>query len=141
MECLSYLNLGLLSALAAVFQNNGYNEEVVSIISVSVALATFIGLLLFHAYLRVKNNYMDMYQWFKKCAHAVKRDGSKGDEESESILDDDDDPYERLIQPTSSDIRYVHEAGVPNPILYLSIHKYVHFCGFFVTVKLRTHPP
>ena len=103
LECLSYLNLGLLSALAAVFQNNGYNEEVVSIISVSVALATFIGLLLFHAYLRVKNNYMDMYQWFKKCAHAVKRDGSKGDEESERILDDDD-PYERLIQPTSSDI-------------------------------------
>ena len=88
MECLSYLNLGLLSALAAVFQNNGYNEEVVSIISVSVALATFIGLLLFHAYLRVKNNYTDMYQWFKKCAHAVKRYGSKGDEESESILDD-----------------------------------------------------
>ena len=104
LECLSYLNLGLLSALAAVFQNNGYNEEVVSIISVSVALATFIGLLLFHAYLRVKNNYMDMYQWFKKCAHAVKRYGSKGDEESERILDDDDDPYERLIQPTSSDI-------------------------------------
>ena len=103
LECLSYLNLGLLSALAAVFQNNGYNEEVVSIISVSVALATFIGLLLFHAYLRVKNNYMDMYQWFKKCAHAVKRYGSKGDEESERILDDDD-PYERLIQPTSSDI-------------------------------------
>ena len=100
LECLSYLNLGLLSALAAVFQNNGYNEEVVSIISVSVALATFIGLLLFHAYLRVKNNYMDMYQWFKKCAHAVKRYGSKGDEESERILDDDD----RLIQPTSSDI-------------------------------------
>ena len=94
LECLSYLNLGLLSALAAVYQNNGYNEEVVTIISVSVALATFIGVLLFHVHLRVKNNY----HWFKKCA--VKSDSSI--EESERLLEDD--VYMHHVQPTTTDI-------------------------------------
>ena len=48
LESLSFLNLGLLSALAAVCNDN--NEQVVTIISVSVALVTFVGVLLFHIF-------------------------------------------------------------------------------------------
>ena len=54
LECSFLLNLGLLSALAAVFQNDDNSERVVTIISISVALATFIGVLFFHVHLRVK---------------------------------------------------------------------------------------
>ena len=67
LECSFLLNLGLLSALAAVFQNDDNSERVVTIISISVALATFIGVLFFHVHLRVKKNY----HWFKKCAAKV----------------------------------------------------------------------
>ena len=56
LECSFFLNLSLLSALAAVFQNDDNSEQVVTIISVSVALATFTGILLFHVFLRVCNN-------------------------------------------------------------------------------------
>ena len=55
LECSSFLNLGLLSALAAVYQNKKNAQQVVTIISVSVALATFVGVLIFHVFLRVRN--------------------------------------------------------------------------------------
>ena len=45
LECYSYFNLVLLSALAAVYQNNEDSKQVISIISVSVALAYFCGIL------------------------------------------------------------------------------------------------
>ena len=40
LESLSFLNLGLLSALAAVYQNDSNSEQIVTIISVSVVLVT-----------------------------------------------------------------------------------------------------
>ena len=55
LECLSFLNLGLLSALGAVYQNDKKNGQVVTIISVSVALVTFVGIIVYHMFLRVKN--------------------------------------------------------------------------------------
>ena len=50
LECSSFLNLGLLSALAAIYQNDDNNEQVITIISVSVALVTFVGVLLLHIF-------------------------------------------------------------------------------------------
>ena len=94
LECSFLLNLGLLSALAAVFQNDDNSERVVTIISISVALATFIGVLFFHVHLRVKKNY----HWFKKCAV---KSGSEL-EESERLLEDD--AYMQHVQPTTTDI-------------------------------------
>ena len=94
LECSSFLNLGLLSALAAVYQNNGYNEEVVTIISVSVAIATFIGILTYHMFLRVKN--------MKCCRKFVTN--SDNSEESERLLKDEDYVYKQLVQPTSSEV-------------------------------------
>ena len=57
LECSSFLNLGLLSALTAVYQSRSTNEWVVTIISVSAALVTFIGVLLYHVYLRFFYNF------------------------------------------------------------------------------------
>ena len=42
LECFSFLNLGLLSALTAEYHNDEKNGQVVTIISVSVALVTFL---------------------------------------------------------------------------------------------------
>ena len=58
LECLSFLNLGLLSALAAVYQNNHFNEQVITIVSISAALVTFIGILLFHIFQRFCQNFI-----------------------------------------------------------------------------------
>ena len=90
LECSSFLNLGLLSALAAVYQNNNYKEQVVTIISVSVALVTFIGVLLFHMFLRFRHNFI-------KCCNK--------NEESKRILEvEDNGAVEQLVEPTSSEV-------------------------------------
>ena len=73
LECSSFLNLGLLSALAAVYQNNHYNEQVITIVSVSAALVTFIGVLLFHIFKCFCQNFI------KHC---------NKNEEAESLLND-----------------------------------------------------
>ena len=90
LECSSFLNLGLLSALAAVFQNVEKNEQVVTIISVSVALVTFIGVLLFHMFLRYRHNFI-------KCC--------KKNEESERLLKgEESSAVQQLVEPTSSEV-------------------------------------
>ena len=92
LECSFFLNLGLLSALAAVFQNDDNSEQVVTIISVSVALATFTGILLFHVFLRVNKN-----KGFRKF---IKKSKSA---DSEQLLKDD--AYQRpLAQPTFTEV-------------------------------------
>ena len=55
LECLSYLNLGLLSTLTAVYQNdvNSANEQLVTVVSISIALVLFIGILFYHMLLRI----------------------------------------------------------------------------------------
>ena len=86
-ECLSFLNLGLLSALAAVYQDNKNNEQVVTNISVSVAHST---VLLFHMFLRFRHNFI-------KCCNKNK--------ESERLLEyEDNGVVEQLVEPTSSEV-------------------------------------
>ena len=90
LECSSFLNLGLLSALAAVYQDNRNNEQVVTIISVSVALSTFIGVFLFHMFLRFRHNFI-------KCCNK--------NEEFERLLEDEDNgAVEQLVEPTSTEV-------------------------------------
>ena len=93
LECLAILNLGLLSALAAVYKNNVNNEQVVTIISVSVALVTFIGILLFHVFLRFHRT--------KRFQNMLKKFGRNASEESERLLED---IVEQLVEPTSSEV-------------------------------------
>ena len=88
LECSSFLNLGLLSALAAVYQNDNNNEQVVTVISVSAALFTFSGIFLFHIFLRIRH-------YFSNWCDTKK--------ESESLLDNEESA-EQLIEPTSSEV-------------------------------------
>ena len=87
LECLSFLNLGLLSALAAVYQNNHYNEQVITIVSISAALVTFIGILLFHTIQRFCKN-TDI-----KCC-------SKKEEEYSLLVDEEGDTDTEHSVPT-----------------------------------------
>ena len=91
LECSSFLNLGLLSALAAIYQNDGNKEQVVTIISISVALITFIGVMLFHMFLRFRHNFI-------KCCNKNEEFKSllKGEEKSDAV--------EQLVEPTSSEV-------------------------------------
>ena len=88
LECSILLNLGLLSALAAVYQNKDDDEQTVTIISVSVALVTFIGVLVYHLFLHLK--------FFKKLAVTK----CFNCEESERLLN----KRNQLVQPTSTDV-------------------------------------
>ena len=87
LECSSLLNLGLLSALAAVYQNDYNSEQMVTIISVSVAFITFIGVLLFHVFLRFR------YKFSNYC---------NKNEESESLLISTAE--QQLVEPTQSEV-------------------------------------
>ena len=90
LECSSLLNLGLLSALAAVYQSHNNSEQVVTIISVSAALVTFIGVLLYHVYLRF------FYNFFKCCIK---------NKESENLLNGEESgAAEQIVEPTSSEV-------------------------------------
>ena len=87
LECSSLLNLGLLSALAAVYQNDYNSEQMVTTISVSVALITFIGILIFHVFLR--------FRW--KLSNYCNKN-----EESESLLTSTAE--QQLVEPTQSEV-------------------------------------
>ena len=94
LESLSLLNLGLLSALAAVYQNDNNSEEIVTKISVSVALITFIGALLFHISLR----FHYKFNFIKYCYDSK-------NEESRSLLRSQEiSAAEQLVEPTSSEV-------------------------------------
>ena len=88
LECSSFLNLGLLSALAAIYQNDDNNEQVITIISVSVALVTFVGVLLLHIFLRFRH-------YFNKNMSEESKSLIKGEESS---------AVEQLVEPTSSEV-------------------------------------
>ena len=88
LECSSFLNLGLLSALAAVYQNDDNNEQVVTIISVSVALVTFVGVLLFHIFLHFRHYFIK----------------NKNEESKRLLKGEESSPIEQLVEPTSSEV-------------------------------------
>ena len=91
LESLSLLNLGLLSALAAVYQNDSNSEQMVTIISVSIALVTFIGVIISHVILCFRLNFMKYYK-----QNAV---------ESKSLLkDEENSEVKQLVEPTSSEV-------------------------------------
>ena len=91
LESLSLLNLGLLSALAAVYQNDNNSEQMVTIISISVALVTFIGVIISHVILRFRHNFI------KYCKQNVV--------ESKSLLtDEESSEAKQLVEPTSSEV-------------------------------------
>ena len=95
LECLSLLNLAMLSAIYNPWYDSVKDTRtVVTIISVSVALVMFIGVLIYHMFLRVKK-----FKCFKRLA--IKKFNS---EESERLFEDEDYVYERLVQPTSTDV-------------------------------------
>ena len=94
LECLSLLNLAMLSAIYNPWYDSVKDSGVeVTIVSVSVALIIFIGILFYHVYLRLKT-----FKCFKKFEKK-----SNSEEESERLLDED---YmnKQLVQPTSTDV-------------------------------------
>ena len=109
LDCLAILNLGLLSALAAVYQNNVNKEQVVTIISVSVALVTFIGILLFHIFLRFRHT--------KKFKSMLKKFGRNASEESERLLEDESGIVEQLVEPTTTEVCLRRESLIYSQIV------------------------
>ena len=99
LECLSLLNLAMLSAIYNPWYDSLKDTGVdidVTIVSVSVALVIFIGILFYHVFLRVKTF---------KCFKKFDKKKSNCEEESERLLDEDeDDMYKQLVQPTSTDV-------------------------------------
>ena len=101
-ECLSLLNLSLLSAIYNTWYENLNVQQVVTIISVSIALVAFTGILLFHVLLRAKNVGL-----FRKFILS-KNFGRKNDLETVNLLKNDD--HKQLVQPTSSDVWMTRES-------------------------------
>ena len=106
LECLSLLNLALLSAIYNPWYVGVKDSRVnVTIISVSAAFAMFIGVIIYHTFICVKK-----LKCFKKFANTH----NNSEQESERLLDDDEDyVYKRLVQPTSSDVWMKRE-----PLIY-----------------------
>ena len=94
LEFFSYFNLVLLSALAAVYQNSENQMQLITIISVSIALALFCGILLFHVVIRLKE--------IKKLAH--KKFGHHSRAETSLLLQDEGNIVEQRVQPTASEV-------------------------------------
>ena len=92
-----FKNLVLLSALAAVYQNNEDSKQVISIISVGVALAYFCGILSSHIFLHFCRT-----EEFKKIARKKFSCHSRG--ESSWLLDDKGSMIKQLVEPTESEV-------------------------------------
>ena len=71
-----------------MYQNDNNSEQIVTIISVSVALVTFIGVMFLHVLLRFRHNFIEYCN-----QNAV---------ESNSLLESS--PVEQLVEPTSSEV-------------------------------------
>ena len=97
LECLAILNLGLLSALAAVFQNNTDKEQIVTIISVSIAFVSFAGILMFHALMRFSHAKI-----FTKLVNMMHFRSTS--EENSRLIDDEDSMVNQLVEPTTSEV-------------------------------------
>ena len=105
LECLSLLNLALLSAIYNPWYGSVKDLRALTIISVSVAFAMFIGVVVYHTFILCKK-----LKCFKKFAKTRKN----SEPESERLLDDDEDyVYKHLVQPTSSDVWMKRE-----PLIY-----------------------
>ena len=105
LECLSLLNLVMLSAIYNPWYDSVKDTGVdidVTIVSVSVALVIFIGILFYHVFLRVKTF---------KCLKKFDKKKSNSEEESERLLDED---YmnKQLVQPTSTDVWMKRESMI-----------------------------
>ena len=95
LEWSSLINLSLLSAIYSVLCDKLSAQHVVTIISVSVAVVTFVGVIVFH-----------VYSWLK-CFHKLLglRNYFYNVEESERLLKDGENPTcQQLEPPTSSDV-------------------------------------
>ena len=92
LECSFLLNLGLLSALAAVYQNDNNSEQIVTTISISVALVTFSGVMFLHILLRFRHNFIEYCN-----QNAVESNGLLTNKDESS-------PVEQLVEPTSSEV-------------------------------------
>ena len=95
LEYFSYFNLGLLSALAAVYQNNEYHKQLVTTISVSFALTLFCGILFFHGFLHFCHT---------KAVKMLAYKNHFSSEESSWLLKDEGSMVEQLIEPTTSEV-------------------------------------
>ena len=95
LEWSSLINLSLLSAIYSVLCDKLSAQHVVTIISVSVAVVTFVSVILFH-----------VFSWLK-CFHKLLglRNYFYNVEESEKLLKDEENPTcQQLVPPTSSDV-------------------------------------
>ena len=99
LEWSSLINLILLSAIFNPWLDQSASaQQVVTIISVSVAFVMFICVLAYHVFLRVKN-----IKWFNKFA--ITKYCCSNNEETERLLEDNEDYVgERLVQPTFSEV-------------------------------------
>ena len=99
LEWSSLINLILLSAIFnAGLDQSASAQQVVTIISVSVAFVMFISVLAYHVFLRVKN---------MKCLKkfAITKCYRSNNEETERLLEDSEDYVcKRLVQPTSTEV-------------------------------------
>ena len=71
-----------------MYQNDDNNEQVVTIISVSVALVTFVGVLLFHIFLHFRHYFIK----------------NKNEESKRLLKGEESSPIEQLVEPTSSEV-------------------------------------
>ena len=95
LEWLSLNNLILLSAIYNPWYGKLSAQQVVSIISVSVALATFTCVVVLHAFLRGVKYIKRFNKFIRRC----------NSEESGGLLEEEEnDKSQQLVQPTSSDV-------------------------------------
>ena len=96
LEWSSFLNLILLSAIYSALIEKPDLQQVVTIISVSVAFIIFLGVIIFHVLVRAKM-ISSLERFIKKFHYKP--------EDTRSLLDDDEDyVHHKLEQPTSSDV-------------------------------------
>ena len=96
LEWSSFFNLILLSAIYGVLNGKKDAQQVVSIISVSVAFIIFLGVITFHVLVRAK--MIDILERFIEKLYYK-------NEESRSLLDPNEEyVHHKVEQPTSSDV-------------------------------------
>ena len=95
LEWSSLINLSLLSAIYSGLSDKLSAQHVVTIISVSVAFVTFVGVILFHifSWLKCFHKILGLHNYFYNV------------DESERLLKDEENPTcQQLEPPTSSDV-------------------------------------
>ena len=102
LECSSLLNLALLSAIYNPWYDSVKDENTelpVAIISVSIALATFVGVVVFHVILRFQK-----IKHLKNLPIIMKLSRSTIKTEESERLFEDDVVVRRLVEPTTSEV-------------------------------------